>query len=77
MSAIGAETALSGRDTPEDVSVYYELTKALQLVSARKLLRALPEDSIHNWVSGTRARDGAPPILGAYVLQDKGVLVEP
>jgi hypothetical protein len=67
----------SGSETPEDVSIYYESAKAKRIIIARKLLTTIPDDSIKNMVYVKRAVDGAPRILGEFVLKDKVVLFEP
>src|SRR5687767_1063805 len=72
-----ASGCFSGSETPEDVSIYYESAKAKRIIIARKLLTTIPDDSIKNLVYVKRAVDGAPRILGEFVLKDKVVLFEP
>src|SRR5688500_6093941 len=66
-----------GSETPEDVSIYYVFKKAKRMIIARKLLTTIPDDSIKNLVYVKRAVDGAPRILGEFVLKEKVVLFEP
>jgi hypothetical protein len=67
----------SGSETMEDVTIYYEFAKAKRIDIARRLLTAIPEDSIKNLVYIKRAVEGAPRILGEYYIKDKVVLFEP